>query len=60
MIRKHLGILLIVLAISLLVVHPARAAKSYSAETFDVQIDLQQGGSAIVTETVKFHFEGDP
>jgi uncharacterized protein (TIGR04222 family) len=51
---------LMVLAILLLVTQPAQAAKSYYAETFDVQIDLQKGGSAIVTETVKFHFEGDP
>src|SRR5688572_10495603 len=60
MIRKHLRILLLVLAISLLFAQPAQAAKSYYAEFFDVQIDLQEGGSAIVTETVKFHFEGDP
>ncbi|HET6822998.1 MAG TPA: DUF2207 domain-containing protein [Anaerolineales bacterium] len=60
MIRKYLRTLLLVLAISLLFAQPAQAAKSYYAEFFDVQIDLQQGGSAIVTETVKFHFEGDP
>lgn len=59
-ILKHLSILLTVLAILLLIPQPAQAAKSYYAETFDVQIDLQEGGSAIVTETVKFHFEGDP
>jgi hypothetical protein len=40
--------------------NPARAAKSYYAEYFDVQIELREGGSAVVTETVKFHFEGDP
>ena len=60
MIRKQLSIFIIILVISLLVVQPVQAAKSYYAETFDVQIDLQEGGSAIVTETVKFHFEGDP
>jgi uncharacterized protein (TIGR04222 family) len=60
MIRNHVGTLLIVLVLSLLVVHPAQAAKSYYAEFFDVQIDLQEGGSAIVTETVKFHFAGEP
>jgi uncharacterized protein (TIGR04222 family) len=60
MIRKHLRILLVLLGISLLAVQPVQAAKSYYAKTFDVQIDLQEGGSAIVTETVKFHFEGDP
>ena len=60
MIRKCWSTLLLGLAISLLVVHPAQAAKSYYAEFFDVQIDLQESGSAIVTETVKFHFEGEP
>jgi hypothetical protein len=60
MIRRHLNMLIITLVISLLVVHTAQAAKSYYAEYFDVQIDLQEDGSAIVTETVKFHFEGDP
>jgi uncharacterized protein (TIGR04222 family) len=60
MIRNHLSAFMIILVISLLIVQPAQAAKSYYAEFFDVQIDLQEGGSAIVTETVKFHFEGDP
>ena len=60
MIRKQLSMFIIILAVSLLVVQPVQAAKSYYAEYFDVQIDLQEGGSAIVTETVKFHFEGDP
>src|SRR5512134_2823958 len=60
MIRKQLSIFIVILAISLLVVQPVQAAKSYYAEYFDVQIDLQEGGSAIITETVKFHFEGDP
>jgi uncharacterized protein (TIGR04222 family) len=59
-IQKQLSILLTVLAILLLVPQPAQAAKSYYAETFDVQIDLQESGAAIVTETVNFHFEGDP
>ena len=59
MIRKQLTVF-IMLVISLLIVHPVQAAKSYYAEYFDVQIDLQEGGSAIITETVKFHFEGDP
>ncbi len=51
---------ILVLLISLAAVQPALAAKSYYAEYFDVQIELQEDGSAIVTETVKFHFEGDP
>jgi hypothetical protein len=58
--RKIFILLLLVPLISILVVQPAFAAKSYYAEFFDVQIDLQEGGSAVITETVKFHFEGDP
>ena len=60
MTRKFFVILILVLVASLFATIPALAAKSYYAEFFDVQIDLQEGGSAIITETVKFHFEGDP
>lgn len=60
MTRKFFVILILVLLASLFATIPASAAKSYYAEFFDVQIDLQEGGSAIITETVKFHFEGDP
>src|SRR5918995_2119018 len=60
MTRKLLVTIILVLLSVLLAANPARAAKSYYAEYFDVQIELQDGGSAIVTETVKFHFEGDP
>jgi hypothetical protein len=60
MTRKFYILLLLIPLISILVVQPAFAAKSYYAEFFDVQIDLQDGGSALITETVKFHFEGDP
>jgi hypothetical protein len=52
--------LLLILLVSLFVTTPVLAAKSYQAERFDVQIDLQENGSAIVTETVEFRFEGDP
>lgn len=58
--RRFSITLVLVLLISLFAAHPALAAKSYYAEYFDVQIELQADGSAIVTETVKFHFEGDP
>ncbi|HEX2996291.1 MAG TPA: DUF2207 domain-containing protein [Anaerolineales bacterium] len=57
--RKLSVLVSLVLLFSLFVADPAQAAKSYHAEYFDVQIDLQEGGSAIVTETVKFHFEGN-
>ncbi|MEW6180480.1 MAG: CPBP family glutamic-type intramembrane protease [Chloroflexota bacterium] len=40
-------------------VQPA-AAKSYSAERFDVEIQVQPNGDLLVTETVVFHFEGGP
>ena len=49
---------LIVLLTTLIIVSPAAAAKSYYAERFDVQVDLQENGAAIVTETVEFRFVG--
>lgn len=60
MTRKLSMVLLLVLMVSVLFVSPVQAAKSYYAERFDVQIDIQENGSAIVTETVEFHFSGDP
>src|SRR5512145_1839571 len=60
MIRRLSATVILVLLVSLLVTIPALAAKSYYAEYFDVQIDIQKDGSAIVTETVEFHFSGDP
>ncbi len=60
MFRKLSFLLIACLLIAGFITSPAYAAKSYYAEYFDVQIDLQEGGSAIITEKVKFHFEGDP
>lgn len=60
MTRKLSLILTISLLVSLLITTPVLAAKSYYAERFDVQVDLQENGSAIITETVEFRFEGDP
>lgn len=60
MTRKLSVTLAIALLVSLVLATPASAAKSYYAERFDVQIDLQDDGSAIVTETVEFRFSGDP
>lgn len=57
---RKLFLFLLVLLIALLTVSPAFAAKSYRAERFDAQIAIQENGSVIVTETVEFHFEGDP
>ena len=58
--RKPLPSILIVSALMIFAVTPALAAKDYRAERFDVQFDLQPDGSALVTETVIFLFEGDP
>ena len=57
---RKFSFLFIVLLLSLFITTPVLAAKSYYAERFDVQIDIQEDGSAIITETVEFHFEGDP
>jgi hypothetical protein len=38
----------------------AQADKSYSADQFDVRIDVQPDGRLIVTETVVFRFVGGP
>jgi uncharacterized protein (TIGR04222 family) len=51
---------LILVLTFLFTVIPVQAEKSYYAERFDVHIDVQENGSAIITETVDFHFEGDP
>lgn len=58
--RKLSVTLALVVLASLFFATPASAEKSYHAERFDVQIDLQEDGSAIVTETVEFRFSGDP
>jgi hypothetical protein len=60
MTRKFSITLILILLIALFVATPASAAKSYYAERFDVQIDIQEDGSAVITEMVEFHFSGDP
>ncbi len=57
---RKISLALLVLFISLFAASPVLAAKSYRAERFDVLIDIQENGSAIITETVEFRFEGDP
>ncbi len=54
------GCRLLLLLLPLLMLLPASAfgAKQYEAERFDVQLRLQDDGTAIVTETVVFRFEG--
>ena len=60
MIRRLFITFTLILLMSLFLATPASAAKSYHAERFDVNIDIQENGSAIITETVEFHFSGDP
>jgi hypothetical protein len=43
----------------LLLASPA-LAKSYDAEQYNVVLDVQPGGSLLVTETIRFRFEGGP
>jgi uncharacterized membrane protein YgcG len=38
----------------------ALAGKTFRAERFDAQLDLQPGGDMLVTETVTFRFDGGP
>jgi len=54
--------LFIALALVMLLLAQQRAVptKEYSAERFDASIDVQEGGSLIVTETVTFKFVGGP
>lgn len=60
MTRKISVTLALVLLLTFFLATPASAEKSYYAERFDVQIDFQADGLAIVTETVEFRFSGDP
>ena len=60
MTRKLSVTIILVFLASLFVTIPALAAKSYYAERFDVHIELQEDNSAVITETVEFHFSGDP
>ncbi len=57
----RLQLVLVTLVIGLaLVPSTALAAKSYSADRFDVDIAVQPDGSLVVTETVVFRFVGGP
>ncbi len=58
--KKLLVIFSLVVLLSLAYSRPAGAAKTYSAERFDVQIEVQPGGLLLVTETITFRFEGGP
>ncbi len=58
--RKFLILFSITLMFSLFVANPTRAAPSFYAESFDVQLELQKGGSAVITETIEIHFGDIP
>lgn len=60
MARKLLFVSLVALLLAAVFTAPALAGKTYRAERFDVQLDLQPGGDMLVTETVVFRFEGGP
>ena len=57
---KKLSASVFVIVLLLFFANPALAAKTYHAERFDVQLDLQPGGGMLVTETVAFRFDGGP
>jgi hypothetical protein len=59
MIRKIFPFILAFL-LAVFIVTPALADKSYHAENFDVNLELQSGGTMLVTETVEFRFDGGP
>jgi len=59
--RQRYGfVVAVVTLVCLLWAGPALAAKRYSAERFDVVLDVQSGGAVVVTETIRFRFEGGP
>lgn len=60
MTRKLVFPLLIALLLAAFFASTALAGKTYHAERFDIQLDLQPGGNMLVTETVVFRFEGGP
>lgn len=60
MLRKFLFASIVMLALVTFITSPAMSAKSYSAEQYDVVVQVQPDGSLIVNETVRFRFEGGP
>jgi hypothetical protein len=58
--RKLFIAFLICLLLAALFTTTALAGKTYRAEHFDVQLELQLGGEMLVTETVAFRFDGVP
>jgi hypothetical protein len=60
MARRMIATLVVGLMLALVLSGSAQAGKSYSADRFDVQVEIQPDGSLIVTETVVFRFVGGP
>ena len=58
--RKLITFLFVLGAILLGVGSAAAQEKSYSADRFDVHLQVQNDGSMLVTETVDFNFVGEP
>ncbi len=58
--RKLFTAILVCLLLAACGTTAALAGKTYHAERFDVQLDLQPGGEMLVTETVTFRFDGGP
>lgn len=58
--RKLIPAFLVFLLLVALFTTSALAGKTYRAEHFDVQLDLQPGGEMLVSETVVFRFDGGP
>jgi hypothetical protein len=60
MARRIIAALAIGLVLALVLSGFAQAGKSYTADRFDVQVEVQPDGALIVTETVVFRFVGGP
>jgi hypothetical protein len=60
MARRLIAAVAISLLLALVLSGFAQAGKSYSADRFDVQVEIQPDGALIVTETVVFRFVGGP
>ena len=58
--RLFLALALLLTAFGLLAFSPALQGREYSAERYDVLVDVQPGGDLIVTEMVVFRFVGGP
>lgn len=58
---RQLWVGIVLLAVLGLTVGVSQAQeKSYSADRFDIDIEVEEGGSVLVTETVAFDFVGGP